>query len=118
MAIDRKHILYDLWLEGSKRDILVRAAVWTDILLTAALKSGATVIGQQFHQFEPEGVTGFLLLAESHLSVHTWPEEGLATIDIFTCGQMDTDVVITHLRKRLQPKREKLTVVERGEPKG
>lgn len=55
-------------------------------LLQAAEKVGATVIGQSFHQFSPQGVTGVVAIAESHLCIHTWPEYGYAAVDIFTCG--------------------------------
>jgi S-adenosylmethionine decarboxylase len=55
--------------------------------LQAARKTGATVIGQSFHQFSPQGVTGVIAIAESHLCIHTWPEYGYAAVDIFTCGE-------------------------------
>ncbi len=111
----RKHLLYDLWVEDV--EILERVSPWREILLAAAEQIGATVIGQQFHQFAPYGITGFLLLAESHISVHTWPEEGLAAIDIFTCGEMDADSILHWLRERLCPQWERLTILERGEPR-
>jgi len=56
-------------------------------LLEAAEKTGATIIGQSFHQFSPQGVTGVIAIAESHLCIHTWPEFGYAAVDIFTCGE-------------------------------
>ena len=114
MAIG-KHILLDLWFDGDAADVLDYLTPWPDILTDAALRSGAVIIGQQFHQFQPHGVTGFLLLAESHISVHTWPEEKLAAIDIFTCGNMDEEVALTVLRQRLRPVREKITITLRGE---
>ena len=52
----------------------------------AAGEAGATIIGESFHQFHPQGVTGILAIAESHLCIHTWPEYGYAAADIFTCG--------------------------------
>ncbi len=55
-------------------------------LLNAAEQVGAQVIGESFHQFTPQGVTGILSIAESHISIHTWPELGYAAADIFTCG--------------------------------
>ena len=55
-------------------------------MLNAAEETGATVIGQIFHQFSPQGVTGVVAIAESHLCVHTWPEHSYAAVDIFTCG--------------------------------
>ena len=57
-----------------------------DTMLNAAEETGATVIGQIFHQFSPQGVTGVVAIAESHLCVHTWPEHSYAAVDIFTCG--------------------------------
>ena len=55
-------------------------------LLDAAAEAGATVVGEVFHKFSPMGVTGILSIAESHISVHTWPEYAYAAVDIFTCG--------------------------------
>ena len=57
-----------------------------ETLLTAAEELGATVLGHHFHHFSPQGVTGIIAIAESHLSIHTWPEHGYAAADIFTCG--------------------------------
>jgi len=47
---------------------------------------GATVVGESFHRFSPQGVTGILAISESHISIHTWPEFGYAAADIFACG--------------------------------
>jgi S-adenosylmethionine decarboxylase len=55
-------------------------------MLTAANGVGATVVGESFHRFSPQGVTGILAIAESHISIHTWPEYGYAAADIFSCG--------------------------------
>ena len=57
-----------------------------DAMVGAAAKAGATIVGQSFHKFSPSGVTGIVAIAESHLSIHTWPEYGYAAADIFTCG--------------------------------
>lgn len=51
-----------------------------------AKAAGATVVGSRFRRFAPHGVTGVVLLAESHVTVHTWPELGFAAFDVFTCG--------------------------------
>ena len=108
----RTHILYDLWLADTT--LLETIAPWRETLLAAAKESGATIIGHQFHQFSPCGITGFLLLAESHISIPPWPEEGLASVDIFTCGSMNADHIIGSLRKHFQPQRENLRMVKRG----
>ncbi len=58
--------------------------------LNAAAKIvDATVVGEAYHRFEPDGVTGVVLIAESHLSIHTWPARGYVAVDIFTCGGLD-----------------------------
>ena len=56
-------------------------------LLDAAAEAGATVVGEVFHKFSPVGVTGIVCIAESHISIHTWPEHAYAAVDIFTCGE-------------------------------
>ena len=57
-----------------------------DAMVSAAQVVGAQIIGESFHRFNPQGVTGVLAIAESHLSIHTWPEHGYAAADIFMCG--------------------------------
>ena len=57
-----------------------------DVLVTAAEKSGSQLLAVSSHKFEPHGVTAVALLAESHISIHTWPERGTAVCDVFTCG--------------------------------
>lgn len=58
-----------------------------DALRSAATKARATLLGEVAHRFEPQGVTALALLAESHISMHTWPELGYAACDVFTCGE-------------------------------
>jgi len=58
-----------------------------EALLTAARKAKATIIESRFHRFSPFGVSGVVVIAESHLTIHTWPEYGYAAVDIFTCGE-------------------------------
>ncbi|MBW7858975.1 MAG: adenosylmethionine decarboxylase [Leptonema sp. (in: Bacteria)] len=61
-------------------------------LLSAAEISGATIIDSRFHRFAPQGVSGVILIAESHISIHTWPELGYAALDLYTCNPgMDID---------------------------
>jgi len=54
-------------------------------LCDAALQAGATIVETRFHQFAPWGVSGIVIIQESHLSIHTWPEHGFAAFDLFTC---------------------------------
>ena len=57
------------------------------IMLEAACECGATVVKDVFHLFNPHGVSGVVVIAESHLAIHTWPEYGYAAVDLFTCGE-------------------------------
>jgi S-adenosylmethionine decarboxylase proenzyme len=56
------------------------------ILLEGVRLSGATIVSDTFHTFSPHGVSGVIVIAESHVAIHTWPEHGYAAVDIFTCG--------------------------------
>lgn len=67
-------------------------------MVRAAELAGATVIQALFHRFSPQGVSGVVVIAESHLAVHTWPEHGRVAMDIFTCSpKMDPNKAIQHL---------------------
>jgi len=58
-----------------------------DIMINAALEAGAEVREVVFHKFSPQGVSGVVVISESHLAIHTWPELGYAAVDVFTCGE-------------------------------
>ena len=76
------------------------------LMLEAATRSGATVVGDIFHHFSPQGVTGVVVVAESHLAIHTWPEFGYASVDIFTCGtRVDPWIGFEYIKEKLQSKR-------------
>lgn len=73
--------------------------VMEKIFLNAAEKSGAHIISSNFHTFEPQGVSGVIIISESHFTVHAWPEHDYAAVDIFTCGEnIDFDVAIKTLQ--------------------
>ena len=80
-----KHILFDL--EGCDADLLDDARHVRNTLFHSAILSNSRILKIEFHQFHPQGVTGFALLADSHISIHTWPENNVAKCDIFTCGE-------------------------------
>ena len=82
-----KHILFDL--EGCSEDLLDDARHVRNSLFHASIASNSEILKIDFHKFYPQGVTGYALLADSHLSIHTWPEKGVAKCDIFTCGVPD-----------------------------
>lgn len=83
----------------------------------AARAAKATLLGEIAHRFTPQGVTALGLLAESHISVHTWPELGYAAADIFTCGERCLpEAACMLLVERLGAGRYELRRVERGVP--
>jgi S-adenosylmethionine decarboxylase proenzyme len=79
-----KHLLLEL--KGCNKEVLNDIGFLRQALLAAASEAGATILGESFHQFNPQGVSGAVIIAESHLCIHTWPEYGYAAADIFTCG--------------------------------
>ncbi|MBI5508054.1 MAG: adenosylmethionine decarboxylase [Deltaproteobacteria bacterium] len=83
-------------------------------MLTATRKIGATIVGEVFHHFAPQGVTGSVVIAESHLSVHTWPESGYVSIDIFTCGALDPQPGFVYLAARFEAARYRIQEIARG----
>jgi S-adenosylmethionine decarboxylase len=79
-----KHCILELY--GCDTARLNDEAFLRDTITAAAKRAGATLLNLITHRFEPQGVTGLALLAESHISIHTWPESGYAAVDVFTCG--------------------------------
>ena len=77
---------------------------------------GATILSGHFHQFDPTGVSGVLVLSESHLAIHTWPEHRYAAVDLFTCGPrlLDGDAAAEHLARALGAQRTRTERAERG----
>ena len=76
------------------------------MMLEAAKRCGATIVGNVFHHFNPQGVTGVVVIAESHLAIHTWPEFHYASVDLFTCGdRVDPWVGFEYLKKELQSRK-------------
>ena len=86
-------------------------------ITTAANIAGATLLNLITHRFEPQGVTGLALLAESHISIHTWPESGYAAVDVFTCGDHTMpEQACAVLSEALQSKRHALRSFLRETP--
>ena len=74
-----------------------------NLMREAAIKTGATIVGDIFHHFSPQGVTGVVVIAESHLAIHTWPEFRYASVDLFTCGtRVDPWIGFEYIREALQ----------------
>ncbi len=107
------HTLVDFY--GCDPARLNDAVTLRALMIEAARQVGATIIGDTFHSFSPQGVTGVVILAESHLAVHTWPERGYAALDLFTCGQkMTMDSCLPFLHEGLGSARHTSTTITRG----
>ena len=90
-----------------------------DLCRRAVDESGLTIVGDRFFQFEPQGVTGTVLLAESHLAIHTWPELGFVTVDVYVCNYTTDNTakaerVFDVLERALQPARKRFQAIHRG----
>lgn len=107
------HGLLDLY--GCNAARLGDAAYLEAQLRDAAARAGATILAAHFHHFgEAAGVTGVLLLAESHISIHTWPEHGFAALDIFLCGELKLEAARDSLCRAFPESRAQWQVVRRG----
>jgi S-adenosylmethionine decarboxylase len=105
------HILVDLW--GAKN--LNNQELIGQTLNHAAEVAGATVLSSDLHQFSSSGgVSGVLILAESHISIHTWPEKEFAAIDIFMCGRCDPYKAVTVLKEAFSPTSLQVSDQKRG----
>ena len=106
-----KHLIADFY-DASR---LFDCAPAGDILREAALAAGATVLDINMHDFGDRcGFTGVAVLAESHISIHTWPENDYAAIDIFMCGDAEPLRSLDVLRRYFRPGREQVDILQRG----
>ena len=104
-----------LELEGCPSAVLDDEASVSRLMTDAVAASGATMIQPFFHRFSPHGVSGVVIISESHFSIHTWPEYGYAAIDIFTCGdQIDMDIAAETLRRGFRAGRLQKMLLSRG----
>ena len=110
-----KHLLLELY--RCDYDKLNDESFLCCALNRAAKLAKATVLNLISNKFEPQGVTAIALLAESHISIHTWPESNYSAVDIFTCGQnMMPELASQHLIESLMAKEYSLRVIERNPP--
>lgn len=107
-----KHIIAEFI--GCPRDVLDNLNYLVDCLVEAAKRSGSEVVGVEYHKFKPQGVTAIVLVKESHLAIHTWPEHNYAALDIFTCGSTDPWKAYEYLVKMLKPKFVSVIELKRG----
>ena len=112
------HLLGE-WFECAETQAFNDAATLRALCLALTERAGLAAVGDRFHQFDPGGVTGTVLLAESHLAIHTWPEERFATIDVFVCNfQHDNTakatLLLDLLREALAPGRVQEQAIRRS----
>ncbi len=108
-----RHLLIEL--HDCDKEVLNDLGFLRDAMVAAAVDCGATVMGESFHHFSPQGVSGVVVIAESHLSIHTWPEYGYAAVDIFTCGtSVEPEKAVEALVEKLGAKNHSLMEIPRG----
>lgn len=107
-----KHIIVDFF--GCNSIQLENLEEILEILVEGVKKSGATIINTMVKKFEPQGGTILILLAESHLSFHSYPEFNSVMIDIFTCGDKDPLIIYNHIKEKINHIKEKSIIIERG----
>ena len=108
-----KHLLVEL--HGCNPELLKRVDVVKEILVSAAKACKATVVDTSFHEFKPFGVSGVVVIAESHFSIHTWPEYRYAAVDIFTCGDViNPEEAVDFIAARFRCKKPSVLEMRRG----
>lgn len=107
-----RHLLVEY--RGCDTDILNDLALIEQVMNQAALAANATIVTSTFHPFMPHGVSGVVVVQESHLSIHTWPEYAYAAVDFFTCGETSPEAAHLYLFEALQAEESEIMLVSRG----
>jgi S-adenosylmethionine decarboxylase len=107
-----RHLLVEL--HGCEPDILDDIGTIRDVMLRAASHMCVTVLGVMAHKFEPQGVTAIVMIAESHLSIHTWPEHSYAAVDVFTCNGRIPEQVVSCFVATLRASQVNAIEIQRG----
>ncbi|WP_124728287.1 adenosylmethionine decarboxylase [Staphylospora marina] len=108
-----RHVAMDAW--GVDFDLLNDVKFLEHHLVEAAKACGATVLSVQAHKFQPQGATVLVMLSESHLTIHTYPEKGFAALDCYTCGHtVDPAIAIEYMLNVLKPTQAFSKKLQRG----
>lgn len=108
-----RHVIAELW--ECNIDTLNDMKLIEHIFVDAALKAGAEIREVAFHKFAPHGVSGVVIISESHLTVHSFPEHGYASIDVYTCGdKIDPNIVAEKIASSLEAKTYEKIEISRG----
>jgi S-adenosylmethionine decarboxylase proenzyme len=113
------HLIGEWYQCDSASAVLGTAVALRRVCLREARAAGLQIVGAVFHQFDPQGATGTVLLAESHLAIHTWPEANFVTIDVYVCNYVFDNTEKAHrlynaMKKLCTPMRENFSEVVRG----
>ena len=117
--MDGIHLLGEWFDCNADSALFSDAEALRTLCLELTRASGLTAVGERFHQFDPQGVTGAVILAESHLAVHTWPEIGSVTIDVYVCNFTTDNTAKARrlfevLERSLKPARTRYQEIQRG----
>lgn len=107
-----RHVISELW--GCNLEKLNDMEKIEQIFVDAALKSGAEIREVAFHKFAPQGVSGVVIISESHLTIHSFPEHGYASIDVYTCGDLDPNIAANYIAEALEAETRETLELPRG----
>lgn len=107
-----RQVIADLW--DCNSELLMKKETVEKIMVDAAIEAGADIREVIFHQFDPMGVSGVVVIAESHLTIHSFPEHGYASIDVYTCGEMNPHVAMKFLAEQFEARRSETIEIQRG----
>ncbi len=108
-----RHLLVELF--DCDPDVINNLEAVKGALIEAAKRAQATIVDVVFHEFNPFGISGVVVIAESHLSIHTWPEYRYAAVDIFSCGEaLQPEVAANYLVEQFAAERTSIVEMQRG----
>ncbi len=112
METKSQHLLVELF--ECDTDALKSKELLKKLLEKAANAAKVTIVQSVFHQYSPQGVTGIVIIEESHLSIHTWPEYGYASVDFYTCGDGLPEKALDVIKEGLKSGRAEVLMIDRG----
>lgn len=117
--MDGIHLLGEWYGCPADSPEMMHAEALRDACIEAVEAAGLTIVGDRFHQFEPQGVTGAVILAESHLAIHTWPEMRSVTVDVYVCNYTTdnsdkAERLFASLEAKFGPARKHVQAIRRG----
>ena len=108
-----RHLLIEYY--ECNAEILNDVALIEEVMTEAACRTGATIVDSIFHLFNPHGISGVVVIAESHMAIHTWPEYAFVAVDLFSCGEgLDPNQAVTYLGERFRARSQKVQEIPRG----